>query len=852
MDCFEVLGIEKTENINEIRRAYSSLLTKYSPEQDPEGFKKLRAAYEEACSIAKEAESEVKQELSPVDEFMEEFKACYKDFEKRLNSEYWTELLEKDICYNIDTASEISNKVLTFLMDNYNFPNQVWKLFDSYFSWTSKKDNLYKDFPKNFIDFVIYKIDKGSTFRYDYLKDCIPGQEDEFISRYNKVSNALDDYDLYTACKNIASAKEICPNHPDLSILEARYYMQNGRLNEAKELLSQVIAKDEKDIEGYFYRAEISNRVGELKEAYDDYTKVLEIKSDDVGALYALGKCCINLNKYEEAVKHLEKVDEIYQYRNDINIILTSAYNFYIEDILTKLKEDNLNQVLRYRLAEAYFKTSKTEESYDILKDLRQENCFTEDMYCLLCQVLIKLNNEELAYTTVCEGVDIYRDNYELNFLKADMLDRFGKYEEALDQYDRAISIKNDSCAAYNNKAYVFNILRNYNEALKCADKAIELDPHMAHAYKNKAEALLGLELYEDCFEACNLALNKYQYLLEAYIIKIKAFTAVSLYDEALDTYNKASDLGFRDSKLYHCKARVLMKLRRYEEAADYCDYALELDENNDEYYYLKGLCYYYIDKYEEAINAFDKAIEINVNNGGSYYYKVQCLLSGSREEEALNLLNTVLELQDIQFKDSFYELKGNIMERRNDYNQALDLYKKAITSDPNYAPYYYAAGHIFNELENYEEALRYFYKSIELDPDQRNCYVNISYSLYCLGKYEACIENCNKALEIDPDYVVAHQNKGWSYYKLQRIAEAEKECSLALKLDGNNLDILLLKLRLLNYKGLYQEALLVCDRMLEIDNHNTSAMEAKQELMKKISGESNQKKGLFKSLFNK
>ncbi|GKU23245.1 J domain-containing protein [Clostridium folliculivorans] len=850
MDCFKALGISKTDDLNAIRKAYSKLLTKHSPEQDPEGFQKLRVAYEEACRIAKEIDTKVEEELSPVDEFIKEFKACYEDFERRLDTEEWSRLLEKDICYNIDTSADISERILAFIMDNFNLPNDVWKIFDSYFSWSTKKDSLYKNFPKNFIDFVIYRIDKGSTFRYEYLKSCTVGKEDEFISAYNKISNALDDYDLYTTAKYIDKAKEICYVHPDLLILEARYLICKGKLDEAKAILTDIIAKNTKDIDAYFYRGELYSRLGNLDNAYNDYNKVLDIKFDDAGALLAQSKCCISLGRYEQAIKCLEILNDMYHYRNDFNIILTSAYNFYIDDILGSLNKNSNDKGLKYKLAEAYFKTSKAEESYNILKELREEADFTENMYCLLCHVLLKLKNDNLAYKTVCDALEVYEDNYELNFFKADMLDRLGKYEEAIKQYDRVININDKSSSAHNNKAYIFNIMKKYSEALVCADKAIELDTNMAHAYKNKAEALLELELYEDCLEACNIALNKYQYLLDAYIIKIKALTAVSLCDEALDCYNKAIDLGFKDGKLYHCKARILMRLRRYEEAIEYCDYALESDENNDEYYYLKGLCYYYVEKYDEAVNCFDSAIKININNGGSYYYKVQSLISTSREDDALKILDDAIALEGIKYKDSFYDLKGTIMERKNNFEEALSLYKQAIDCDSNYAPYYYSAGHIFNELEKYEEALKYFFKSIELDPKQRNCYVNISYSLYCLGRYEECIKYCDKAIELDPKYIVAHQNKGWSFYQLERIPEAEKECNIALKIDGNNLDVLLLKLRLLNYKGLYQEALIVCDRMLEIDFNNSTANEMKVKLIQKLNSLKNEKKGLFKSLF--
>ena len=46
--CWETLGIEPTTDLEHIRQAYLALLPSFHPESDPQGFKQLRQAYEEA------------------------------------------------------------------------------------------------------------------------------------------------------------------------------------------------------------------------------------------------------------------------------------------------------------------------------------------------------------------------------------------------------------------------------------------------------------------------------------------------------------------------------------------------------------------------------------------------------------------------------------------------------------------------------------------------------------------------------------------------------------------------------------------------------------------------------------
>jgi curved DNA-binding protein CbpA len=43
---YKVLGVERTASEAEIKQAYFALVRQHSPERDPEGFKRIRAAYE--------------------------------------------------------------------------------------------------------------------------------------------------------------------------------------------------------------------------------------------------------------------------------------------------------------------------------------------------------------------------------------------------------------------------------------------------------------------------------------------------------------------------------------------------------------------------------------------------------------------------------------------------------------------------------------------------------------------------------------------------------------------------------------------------------------------------------------
>ena len=57
-DFFNTLGIEATKEEKEIKKAYREKLHIVNPEDDPNGFKILREAYEEALKYARQKEDE--------------------------------------------------------------------------------------------------------------------------------------------------------------------------------------------------------------------------------------------------------------------------------------------------------------------------------------------------------------------------------------------------------------------------------------------------------------------------------------------------------------------------------------------------------------------------------------------------------------------------------------------------------------------------------------------------------------------------------------------------------------------------------------------------------------------------
>ena len=152
---FHVLGIDETKDEQEIKNAYRSLLKTANPEDDPEGFKRLREAYEEALRLAKQPEEEEEKEKTEIDLWVDQVDEVYRNVINRCQEEEWEQVFSDPLCEGLDTSLQIREALLVYLMDHIYLPFKIWKLIDRQFQIVEDQENLLQLFPKDFIDYII-------------------------------------------------------------------------------------------------------------------------------------------------------------------------------------------------------------------------------------------------------------------------------------------------------------------------------------------------------------------------------------------------------------------------------------------------------------------------------------------------------------------------------------------------------------------------------------------------------------------------------------------------------------------------------------------------------------------------
>ena len=148
------------------------------------------------------------------------------------------------------------------------------------------------------------------------------------------------------------------------------------------------------------------------------------------------------------------------------------------------------------------------------------------------------------------EAVEAYDRVIELNAQNADVyvnkgaaLYKAGKNEEALAAYDKAIEFNPEDVDIYIDKGAVLNISGKYKEALSVLRKAIELNPELSRAYQGISYALIYLGRYDEAVEACDKAIELEPNAALAYNNRSCAYALLGKKDEMLADLRKATEL---------------------------------------------------------------------------------------------------------------------------------------------------------------------------------------------------------------------------------------------------------------------------------------------------------------------
>ena len=132
---FDILEIPETKDENAIKTAYRSKLVSVNPEDNPEGFKRLREAYEAGLKYAAQSveTSAGNKNDDPVSLYLKQLDNVYRSLPRRLDITEWDRLLKDDLFNDLDLCEDAKWRLFRYLADHYELPVEVLRMLDQVF-----------------------------------------------------------------------------------------------------------------------------------------------------------------------------------------------------------------------------------------------------------------------------------------------------------------------------------------------------------------------------------------------------------------------------------------------------------------------------------------------------------------------------------------------------------------------------------------------------------------------------------------------------------------------------------------------------------------------------------------------
>ena len=772
-----LLGIEPTKDKKAITAAYRAQLAHTNPEDKPEAFKALRAAYEEALKLADQVNEEPTRDESPVGLLMERVRTLYDDFARRIQAENWVELLSDDVCAALDTRPLAETALLNFLTQDFYIPQSVWQVLDQTFFWMERKEELYESYARDFVDYaVINGIRYPGNLPYELFTPGTNGKDCDEYRRLYYQANQSAPAETAPLLEQMAALSE---SHPYGELLTYHLMLENGETEQGLDgchKLAEAYPQDAKlQLE---WAAQCMNMT--VWSEGETYTRrALALRPDSVQAKQMLATCLANQEQYEDAKKLIFQLMDaaggdqrrIYELRQ----IIQGWNEDLIQSLEAQVQASPENMELRVKLAWCYLQNDRNTDALQMCQSIDSNYEDAYDYHNLYAKVAYSLGDyssalshlqatEELLRTMTPDGTEQTDTRIsslpEKLQMQGSCLISMGRSEEALQKYEQALELAPENPEVLTHMGRLLCSVGDHDRAAEIFEKLTNILPGAYHGYYLLSQTLFDLGRDRDAFEAINRALDLEGGDLGVYLLKMRILLRNGAWEGVRSTLDFLRQHGVTDEiNTVWCEAQLLEQgegnkeqaLELYRALAARIENGEALEEASRLYFRLLCLEATHLDanKSEDRtkmLELAEKGLTHNENDLSCLDYKAWLLKRDGRREEALAIyhqleavprrsMNVEEELAELYYKDLDH-----------DADKALHYYKLLIENDERPA-YLFYAGTCCKYLDNYEDAERYFLRLQEVNPDGVDGYNGMSYLYDTMKRYEESLEQIDKVI---------------------------------------------------------------------------------------------------------
>jgi tetratricopeptide (TPR) repeat protein len=562
---------------------------------------------------------------------------------------------------------------------------------------------------------------------------------EELVATYGRaefINKAVDEYKL--AIENDPSSEYLSSGLAELyaktgrirdAVLEAQDIIKRDPSNlEARKLLGRIYLRSLGDLQGGSQSQEI------LKRAIEQYEQIVRLEPNNVDNHLLLGRLYRVANDLPKAESEFKTAVGLQPDSEEAVTTLAYLYNELGEparaaEILNKVAQPDRSARLYSALGYTYEQQKDYKQAvaaYQRAVDLDKDNL---DAVRGLAQNLLNDNQPEAALEQYKQIVDADPHDVQSYMRMAEIYRRTGHFDQALEALNKAEADVQDSLEVPYNKAVIYQAQGKFDDAIQLLQQLLQKGekPDNAYTPAERTNRAIFLErlgaIYRDS--------GKTQPAVDTFrrMLTLGDDNVARAYQQIIDTYREAKQWPQATAVAAEAVAQLPsdrgLKLVYAGQLADMgqADKGLELakgllkgSSSDREVYIALAQIYSRLRRWPEAEEAIAKAEQMS-----------------TRTED----------------RDYAVFIAGSIYERQKKYEQAEELFRRALAADPNNAMVLNYLGYMLADRGvRLDEALGYIKKAVQLDPQNGAYLDSLGWAYFKMGKYDLAEEHLRKANE--------------------------------------------------------------------------------------------------------
>jgi tetratricopeptide (TPR) repeat protein len=399
------------------------------------------------------------------------------------------------------------------------------------------------------------------------------------------------------------------------------------------------------------------------------------------------------------------------------------------------------------------------------------------------------LGKHQNAIECYDKALSINPHYYMAWFGKGVAFNKLGKNKESLECIDKALDINSRDDGSWNSKGVALLELGRPDEALGCFDKALKINPRNEIAWRNKGNALDSLKRPHEALTCYDSALRIDQRSPQAWFDKGLTFKNVGDLQKALECIDNALKINPRYAKAWQLKGSILSDLGNPQETIICFDTAIEINPRLWGVWNNKGVVLDNLGRTLDAIECYDNSLIFNPGDVGALYNKGAAYIGLGKYQEALVCLEEFLKRAPLhpsveQAKQMITYLKDQLSHTLHDFDAGAGRksgnYQEGAASNKNNhevtaesALEWTKKGNDFGNLGKVNDAIECFNKALDIDPTLAEAWNGKGAAFGILGKFQDAITCFDKAISLNSKYLEARNNKGIALGELGKYQES-------------------------------------------------------------------------------